>query len=502
MENRKGVSEPGDYQQAVRERLNELRDRYGLSEISRRTLTPLTNVHRYMREGKVPAEFCAALVDAFEVNPAWLLTGAQGTLLSEVNPDTARLGGDLLELVNAMNAVARMRIGALAGREHEKKLRELGDALDTYERLRERMNSKSRPLLAELVDRFHECNNEMQLERGAHVRKAALQVSRFCDDPELLRRLDSVQAYHEHLSGRVDAALAIHQRLFARRMAEGGVNDAQACDAAANYVLALRDSGRFQEGLRVAEAAMLLASDEVRASELFIELECIAGAFQMELGELAQGLARIQRAYQRTAPAKRGFVAIFLSRVELLADLATLRDVRLKGFDSRGRTRLLIRQAALVEDVEELGLLLKDGIGDGPDQVPANEYESRRGRLIHLLLTGRKGDHLGAYHKLIEESPPPVNSLQLREVLARVHVAQAARLAGSTKAAEKATLEAQKAIEAVPPDRAMMVDLLGLHARNVRESLKAPKHRALQQRWSAYLDDRIRAGYGFLRYFQ
>ncbi|MCB9893355.1 MAG: hypothetical protein H6839_02780 [Planctomycetes bacterium] len=502
MENRKTVEPASVYQQAVRERLNELRDRYGLSDIARRTNTPLTNVHRYMREGKVPAEFCAALVDAYEVNPAWLLTGAQGTLLSEVNPDTARLGGDLLELVNAMNAVARMRIGALAGREQEKKLRELGDALDTYERLREKMNSKSRPLLSELVDRLVECNAEMQLERSARVRKAAQQVSRFCDDPELLRRFDSAQAFHEHLSGHVDAALAIHQRLFASRLAEGGLQDVQACDAAANYVLALRDSGRFREGLRVAEAAMLLVSDDVRETDLFIELECIAGAFQMELGDLSAGLARIQRAYQRTTPTQRGFVAIFLARVELLADLATLRDLRMRDFPSRGRTRMLIRQAALLEDMDELSTLLKDGIGDGPEQVPANEYESRRAKLISALLAGRSGEHLSAYRKLIEEAPPPVNSPELRDVLSRVHLAQAARLAGSARQAEKTTLEAQKAIDGIPPDRALMVDLLGLHARNVRLGLKPAKYRALHERWSSYIAEHIRAGYGFLRHFQ
>ena len=125
---------------------------------------------------------------------------------------------------------------------------------------------------------------------------------------------------------------------------------------------------------------------------------------------------------------------------------------------------------------------------------------ARRNRHDAAALLGAGADQLLHPPLLDDGVGDPAADAGVHEQI--VHVAQAARLAGSTKAAEKATLEAQKAIEAVPPDRAMMVDLLGLHARNVRESLKAPKHRALQQRWSAYLDDRIRAGYGFLRYFQ
>lgn len=501
MENRKEASQPAEYQVAVRGRLNELKDRYGLSEIARRTQTPLTNVHRYMREGKVPVEFCSALVDAFEVNPAWLLTGAGGALLSEVDPGTAKLGGSMLELVHALNAVARMRLGALAGKDQEKKLRELGDAIDLYERLRERMNAQTRPLMRELVNRFSMFHKDMQLDRAEGVRKAALQVSRFCDDEKLLYDFDRLQAMHEHLCGRVDNALKFHQRLFSRNLLEGGLATKQGIEEAGNYVLSLRDSARLREGLRVCQAALDLTPEEMRGTHDCLELECIAGGFQIELGDIRVGLARIHAAYQATAPESRAFVAIFKARGELLADLTSLGELRRRDNPSRGRTRLLMREAALAEDTQELHMLVGESIGDALEQVPSIEYESHRALLIDALLTGRKGDHLRAYEKLLQTTPPPVNSPPLRAVMSAIHLAQAARLAGARAKAEAHTLAANQAVDATPAEFTIMIDLLGLHARNVALCLPAKKHADLRRRWHRWLEEHIALGYGFLRRF-
>ena len=58
------MSETGDRQEAFRERLGQLAERWSQSDLARRTDTPLSNVHRYLTgKAKVPAEFCCALVD-------------------------------------------------------------------------------------------------------------------------------------------------------------------------------------------------------------------------------------------------------------------------------------------------------------------------------------------------------------------------------------------------------------------------------------------------------
>lgn len=501
MEKRKGESaDAADYQKLVRSRLNELRERWGLSEIARRTRTPLTNVHRYMNEGKVPAEFCAALVDAFEVNPAWLLAGAGGALLSDVEPGTAKLGGGLLELVNAMNSVSRLRLGALAGKEQEKGLRQLSEAMDTYERLRDELNKRTRPILAELLQRFAAHNHEMQLDRAAGVRKAALQAARFCDDDRLLMQLDQLQANHDHLCGRVEAGLAFHSRLFARKLHDGALRDSVALDEAGNFVLALRDSARFEEGLRICEAAIRLVTPEMRSHRLFAELEVIAASFEVEMDRVYEGISRIQRWMNLTPPTHRSFPHILLARAEILAGQRSLSELRNSNEPSRGLTRLLMRTAGLVEDMEEVKYHARHSIGDSMLKVPPIEFETRRCQLMASMAGKRPKDPLRAYDEIIAAAPPPVNAPAVREVLIALHRAQLARLAGMKAKARELTLETQAKIEQVPSDRSMTVDMRGTHARNIRECLD-DKHRGLKDSANQWLFGQIAKGYGLLRAF-
>ncbi|MBX3472836.1 MAG: hypothetical protein KF754_00430 [Planctomycetes bacterium] len=466
MENRKARAAE-DYQAEIRARLNELKARWGLSEIARRTGTPLTNVHRYAHEGKIPAEFLSALVDAFETNPAWLLAGAGGAMLSEVEPGTAKLGGNLLELVEAMNAVSRMRLGALGQKTEDRTLRALGEAMDTYERLREKINAQSRPILRELLGRMRAHQGRMELQRAASIRKAALQVSRFCDADDLLSELDSLLAMFEHLHGRVDAAMEIHFRMFARKLRDGGLKDTLAVEEAGNFALALRDSGRFVDGLRICEAALQLARDDTRQSTSYLELEVIAGSFQFELGDLIAGLARVLRALQRLPETSQGFAAIMRYRAELLGGLTTLTAMRKSPLLSRGGVRVLMRHAGLVEDAPELAELARSHLGGGMVQVPPDEYDSRRTVLLADLLAGRRKGALARAEKLVAESPPRVNSPQLRDVVVAVHRAQVARLAADKRELARCLAEAQRAMDAVPADRTITLDLRALHARNL-----------------------------------
>jgi len=467
-EKRKGeVLSAAAYQQAVRKRLHELRARFPQSEIARRTKTPLTNVHRYMNTGKIPAEFCAALVEAFEVNPAWLLAGAGGALLTEMDSGAARIGSDMLTMIEAMNAVSRVRLGALAGKQQEKTLRQLSDNIGAYERLRERMNAQTRPVLAQLVEQFRQLANHMELERAGSVRRAALQVAKFCDDEELLWELDNQQASHDHLMGRVDSALQFHMRLFARKLRDGGLKDAAACAQAGSLVLALRDSGRFVEGRRVCRASIELCTDDVKSAHDYHDLCVIAGSLDVELGDLHAGLAQIQRTYSQVEPGALAFATMMLLRAELLAGLTTLAEARERRHHARGRSRLMLRHAAMLEDAAELAQTRAYGIGRDETQVMPDEFEARRSAILHQALTRPKAAQLVEFTKLVEQSPPQVNSPHLKSVVIAVQRAQIARLVGPKRQAVEATLEAQAAIDAVPKDRTVTIDLHAIHARNV-----------------------------------
>ncbi|MBV6515634.1 MAG: hypothetical protein HPKKFMNG_01275 [Planctomycetes bacterium] len=492
-ENRKpGGDGPAAYQRAIRARLRELRARFAQSEIARRTRTPLTNVHRYMNTGKIPAEFCAALVEAFEVNPAWLLVGAGGALLTEVDSGAGRVGGELLMMVEAMDAVARVRLGALTGKEQEKALRKLSDALGSYDRLRERINAQTRPVLKHLLDRYSSLCSHMELERAAGLRRACLQAAKFCDDEELLWELDNQQAMHEHLLGRVDAGLAFHLRLFARKLRDGALKDDASCSQAASLALALRDSGRFVEGRRICRAAIELAADEARQGLGFVELCVIGGSFDVELGDLESGLAGIQRAFGLLAAGQRSFASILLLRAELLAGLCSIAEARARSYPSRGRSRVLLRHACLLEDADELRACVEHSIGTAEHQIPPNEYEACRSRLLLTALTRPRPALLRQFETLGRESPPQVNSPHLKSAMLSIHHAQVARLCGKG-AAEAERAQAQ--LDVVPRDRTVTIDLYAVQARN----LAATQQRQALAVAQARLRDWIERGYNALR---
>lgn len=492
-QNRKtGTEGPAALQRAIRARLRELRARFAQSEMARRTRTPLTNVHRYMNTGKIPAEFCAALVEAFEVNPAWLLVGAGGALLTEVDSGAARVGGELLMMVEAMDAVARVRLGALTGKEQEKALRQLSDALGSYDRLRERINAQTRPVLRHLLERYSSLCSRMDLERAAGLRRACLQAAKFCDDEELLWELDNQQAMHEHLLGHVDAGLAYHLRLFARKLRDGALKDDASCSQAASLALALRDSGRFVEGRRICRAARELAAEEARDGPGFLELCVIGGSFDVELGDLESGLAGIQRAYGRFAAGQRSFASILLLRAELLAGLCSLTEGRARPYPSRGRSRVLLRHACLLEDAGELRACAEHAIGSAEHQIPSNEYEARRSRLLLTALTKPRQGLLGQFETLGRESPPQVNSPHLRTAMLSVHRAQVARLCGRHATV---TEQAQADLDAVPRDRTVTIDLYAIQARNLAAT---PQRQALATA-QGRLRDWISRGYNALR---
>jgi hypothetical protein len=83
--------------------------------------------------------------------------------------------------------------------------------------------------------------------------------------------------------------------------------------------------------------------------------------------------------------------------------------------------------------------------------------------------------------------------------LTTVHRAQVARLAGGKVAARKATLAAQKAIEAVPPGREVTLELHAVHARNVLQCLGGKAHATLRESSAAWLEGAVKRGFDCLR---
>lgn len=296
MQNQEGLP---DDDELVRQRLHRLLEQHSQSDIARKTGHLVAGVNRYVHGARVPAAFCSALVRGLGVNPSWLLVGEGAPFLSDVPAETARLGENLLELVEAMNAIARMRLGSLTGKHHLKVLRELNDALMAHERLREKLNDQSRPLFRRILDDLQSALDKLDLERAADLRQAALQLSRLCDDEELARNFMRMQAYHEFQLKNSEQFLHFQRKLFLASLPDGTLFDERACDEARRIVVALVQMDRMHEAHRICRAVRNLAGRKGQKWDAFARLDNTHGVILTELGFLHKGLEKVQRTLPR-----------------------------------------------------------------------------------------------------------------------------------------------------------------------------------------------------------
>jgi len=133
--------------------------------------------------------------------------------------------------------------------------------------------------------------------------------------------------------------------------------------------------------------------------------------------------------------------------------------------------------------------------------VMPEEYESRRAALLLRALERPKAELCDQFENLVAQTPPPVNSPHLKAVVIAIARAQLARLCRHGAFA-KSTLAAQAAIEAVPGDRTVTLDLRAQHARNVQALPENAQTRSLRQTWQRFVDDHHSRGYTFLHAFK
>jgi len=284
----------------IRERIAKLAAESSQSELARRTGVSVVSVNRYLKGTRVPADFCAELVRSMNVNPAWLLMGEGTPYLSDITGGTGAMAGNVLELVEAMNSVARMRLGALTGKHHLRVLRELNDALVSYEGLRKKLDTHSVPIFKQLLLDLANSLNQFKLQHAADLRKAAEQVARLCDDRQLQRRLIELQAHDEYLAGREQEALKYHRALMLEPLVHGSILTLENCRTIYRMILILDTLGRLPEALRTCEAVIALSDEESDAWEDMASLRFLRGRLLAKLGNLHEGLAQMVRWLPRT----------------------------------------------------------------------------------------------------------------------------------------------------------------------------------------------------------
>ncbi len=380
--------DPGS-NEAIAARLRSLLEGRSQADVARKTNQLRNNVSRYARGAKIPLEFGAALVRGLGVNPAWLLVGEGAPFLSDVTGSTVKAAEDLLELVEAMSAVARMQLGSLTGKHHLKVLRELSDALTTYEKLRQDLNTRTAPIFKQVLADYWKTLEKWDFERADELRKAASQVARLSDDEKLAAEFDRTRAFHAYLQHDEMQAIALQRRVFQRMLPAGMLLDDRAMREAFNFATTLQGSSRMQEALRVCQSVLLMAPDEMRGSSILRFISALCGFVEMELGDIRSGLARIQASFPQSDERMRPSQQSMLLHCLMYSGAISFEAACAMGPVSPAHSQGMLVRAIYEDTTAALELGCQTFIDSGPTSLAENVFICQ---FTRCLLATLKGD--------------------------------------------------------------------------------------------------------------
>lgn len=479
-----------------------LAEKHTQSELARKTSTPVSNVNRYLNGAKVPAEFCASLVREFGINPAWLLMGEGLTYLADVNSYTADMAGDLLEVVAAMNSVARMRLGSLTGRHHMKILRELNDAFSTYEDLRKRLNKHSLPILEQLYRDTRKAIDRQDYNMAEDIQRACDQVVQFCADPEWSRMVKANGSRIEFAIGEPEKALNMAREVFALTLTQSDEISNNAMVQAHNFVATLCQNYRFNEARRVIASALAIAGDRARGMEAYHELRTLSGIIDVECGDAQLGVGEVMTNFPLTSARYQAGSHGPVYRSMFLTGMVRIDDLHRMAGSNIGKARHIVRIAIWLEDKAALELATKEYIGNAGGLVRDDSLEGVQVKLLLEAMAGVKTSWSKKAVAALEDAKPIPAPPQIVRIVTNTYRTQLMRVAGDSKNARKEMQASNEAVHDLPS--AMSLDMLAksFHARNAMGVLSdIEKDHELRKLYEDSVDwfrQLTRSGYGFI----
>ena len=460
------VQDSNSADEALRKRLVEIARRYPQAEIARRTGTTPSNVSRYLRGNRIPGAFLTGLCSEFGVNPGWLLLGQGATWAADVGEEQGGTSGRLLDMVNAMTRIGRLRLGALGGKSEARSLHELNDALEVFERERRRLGDESRDVYARLLEDWGSALQRGDLDAIRHLRAAAEQVARLCPDENLELRYISYAAMHDQIQYRFEDALRGRRRLFLAQLGSSEGMDEKSFRAAFGLVATLDSMALIREGVRYAEAAFALApQEELPTWESYASALGLWGWGLVQLGELERGVGKLTRALALDKTERgQANIRVGLGWVHYTTGAAGLAEVAAFARGHPQALRQLLMLSAWSLDALEVQGLLKQFRAVAQD---GETSEDEHVAVIHLAaLQGRKAAAL----KELDRAEAAAKDVGRHQYAVHFAVAvlrtQVHRLLGQHAQARRALTRAEKARHEVPAEVTIELNWLRTHWRN------------------------------------
>lgn len=494
----KAPPDPGS-NEAIALRLRSLLEGRSQADVARKTNQLRNNVSRYARGAKIPLEFGAALVRGLGVNPAWLLVGEGAPFLSDVTASTVKAAEDLLELVEAMSAVARMQLGSLTGKHHLKVLRELSDALATYEKLRQELNTRTAPIFKQVLADYWKSLEKWDFERADELRKAASQVARLSDDEKLGAEFDRTRAFHAYLQHDETQAIALQRRVFQRMLPAGMLLDDRAMREAFNFATTLQGSSRMQEAWRVCQATLLMAPDELRGTPIARFISALCGFVETELGEIRSGISRIQASFPQGDERMRPSQESMLLHCLMFSGAISFEAACAMGAVSPAHSQGMLVRAIYEDTPAALELACDTFIDNGQASLGESVFISQYSRCLLATLRGdsrKPGREFLAGPLANERERAKSYTERFDNALFSMRLSRAL---GDEAQFRQWMLEAARIWESMPKD--VMVGLLGrsILCRNallLPADVKQSELAELRKRAHAFFAEHFAKGYG------
>ncbi len=496
-----------DGNEPLRARVKQLVAEHTQAKVARETESTPSTISRYLAGMKIPAEFCARLVAKLGVNPAWLLSGEGAIYLADVKAATVGHSRDMLELVQAMSAIGKAKLGALMGRTDRKTLRELGDAMGAFERIREQLSEKTRGFLTGILDQLRKAIEARDVAQAEYLCTVARQASRFCHDELLHRALDHYESDLRSSQRKDESALQLQRTSIMRYLVVEEPTELALSEIRSHVNYLLR-TGRLEQALRTAKAALALAEGQRHEDDYMFHLHALRvteGMLHVLLGRVREGAAMSFAAANLMGPENEPY---FHTDVILCEMFLGLRDVASILAEHEAKLKLgridtvvagagtLMSMAFLMED--------PDTIRHASDFYAGNAL--LKGRISNVLpafanafcamAQGKRAEStlrdylVSDAHKSRLGSESPVDHFR-----AHVTACQLARVGGLRKQALAEFEATDELLTKLPRQFQIPVLQLAVHRRNALKLFTGGKAE-LGRNW---LEQRVRDGFGGLR---
>ncbi|CAG0931980.1 hypothetical protein PLCT1_01941 [Planctomycetaceae bacterium] len=496
-----------DGNEALRARISQLVAEHTQAKVARETQSTPSTISRYLAGMKIPAEFCSRLVAKLGVNPAWLLSGEGAVYLADVKAATVGHSQSMLELVQAMGAISKAKLGALMGRADRKTLRELSDAMTAFERLQEQLSSKTRGFLTDILEQLRKTLEARDYAQGEYLCTVARQASRFCHDEQLHRALDHYEADLRSSQRKDESALALQRASIMRYLVIEEPTEL-ALSEIRSHVSYLMRTGRLEQALRTAKAALVLAEGGRNEPDyqFFIHVLRVAeGMLNVLLGRVREGAAMAFAAANLMGPENEQYFHLDVVLCELFLGLRDVDSVLAEHQSKlkQGRVEVVVAGAATVMT---MAFLLEDAalIRRASDFYSGNALiKGRIGAVLpafadafcelarHKRAEQTFRDYLvSEAHKVRLGSESPVDHFRAHET-----ACQLARVGGLRKQALAEFEATDDLLKKLPKRFQIPVLQLAVHQRNALK-LFSDERADSGRKW---LEERVRDGFGGLR---